>query len=168
MLLEVLLSRHNHIQHFFAIQQMVGILTACFNNDNVDRPIERAVFRGHVGRYRRAALDADVGRLVGRENRWNGPVDATLAHGFPIDEERYISTFGEAAAVVGELHPYLMLARRKHLRGSYDELLKPEEVVDVCELPVFDIEHPSTADPALRQNHSVGRLSFGSDDLSRN
>ena len=114
-----LLPCHDHVEHLFAVQQVIGVLTARFNNDNVDRPIKRALFRGHIRRYRRAALDADIGRLVGGEYRWNGPVDASLTHGFPIDEERHGSTLGETAAVVGKLHPYLMLARRKHFRGIY-------------------------------------------------
>src|ERR1700689_3026069 len=61
-----------------------------------------------------------------------------------------------------------MLARRKHFRGTYDELLKAKEVVNVCELPAFDVEHPTAADPALRKNHSLGGCSFGTDDLCRN
>src|SRR5579872_3228868 len=128
---------------------MVRVLTACFDNNDVDRPIERALFRRHIGCHRGAALDTNIGGLVGGKYRWNGSVNAAVAHGFPIDKERHVSTLGETAAVVGELHSQLMLSRSKHFRGSYDELLKPKEVVDICELPIFDIEHPSAADSAL-------------------
>src|ERR1700733_4600427 len=153
---------------FFTIQQMVGILTARFYNDNLDRAVERTFFRRHLRRDRGPPLDTDIGSLVGRKYRWDGPVNATLPDGFAIDKERHVSTFGETSPVVGELHPYLMLAWRKRSRGGYDELLKPKKVVNVCKRPVFHIEHPSATDPALRQNRSLGRRSFGYDDLCCN
>ena len=62
-----------------------------------------------------AGVAADVGGLVAGEDHRNGCVDAAVADLVAVDVERDGRALGETAAVVVELHPHLVVARRERL-----------------------------------------------------
>ncbi len=80
--------------------------------------------------------------------------------------ERDVAALGEAAAVVFELHPDLVLAGRDRLVGFGEVVLDAEEVVAVLELAVLDVERPATDRAALRDDHALG-AAFRHVDLGR-
>ena len=102
-------------------------------------PVNAAVRRTIVVADRGRGVAPHVGRLVRREEHRDGPVDTTLAD--PPRRHR-ASTVPPlpTAAVVGELHPHLVLARRDRLVTVDLELLQPEEVVTVGRLSVLRVE----------------------------
>jgi hypothetical protein len=53
---------------------------------------------------------ANVGCLVSREDHGDCSVHAPLADLLPVEVERRGAALADAAAVVGELHPHLVLA----------------------------------------------------------
>ncbi len=75
----------------------------------VNRLVAGGVVRGDGG----AGLVADVGGLVGREDHRLGHLDAAgCPTGSPSWKQGDVAALGQSAAVVGELHPHLVLAGR--------------------------------------------------------
>ena len=73
-----------------------------------------------------------------------------------VDVQLDVAALGETAAVVGELHPHLVRARRD--RGiAFDlEALEAEQVVAVRRAPIFGVEAPAGEGAALGDDHAVG------------
>ena len=104
------LAGHGDPHPLLGVDEVVVVVVAEVELDPGDLAGEPARVSGVVGRDRGAGLVADVGRLVGREDHRLGELDATGAHGCAVVVQRDAATLGQAAAVVGELHPQLVVA----------------------------------------------------------
>src|SRR4029077_19570402 len=93
-------------------------------------------------------------------------LDPSFAHGFAVVIESHVTALGEAAAVVFELHPHLMLARRDGLLGHGEEIVDAEEIVAIFELAFVAVEGPAAGLATLRDDHALG-AAFGNRDLAR-
>ena len=119
-------------------------------------PGELAVLRAVVVAHRRRGVRADVGRLVGGEEHRHRAVDAAVADLLAVEEERDVAALPEAAAVVGELHPHLVLAGGDLAVPVDLEPLQAEEVVAVRRLAVLDVEREAAEGAALGDDHALG------------
>ena len=95
--------------------QVVVVVLLQVDLDPVHLAAELVAARAVVRRHRRAVLLADVAGLVAREGHRHGLLDAALADRLAVHEERHAAALGQAAAVVLELHPHLVLAGRDRL-----------------------------------------------------
>ena len=78
------------------------------------------------------------------------------ADGLTIVVEGDVAALGEAAAVVGKLHPHLVLALGNG-RGCFDrELVNAQHVVGEFELAVLGVDAPATKLAALGDDHAAG------------
>ena len=90
------------------------------------------------------------------------PAPTSLA----VDEERDVAALAEAATVVGELHPHLVLPAGIVPVAIDLEPLQAEEVVAVRRLAVRDVEREAAERAALGDDHAFG-AAVGHDDLGR-
>src|SRR5262249_27377040 len=139
-------------------EQMVEVLGGLTDVDlhPVDRAVEDALAGVVVVADGRGRVASDVGGLVAREHERHGRADPALADGLTVDVQGDGSTLARAAAVVGELHPYLMPSVGYDAVRDDLEALQPDEVVAVAERAVFRIERPAAEGTALRDDHAAG------------
>ena len=106
---------------------------------------------------RRGAVGADVGGLVGREDHRHGHLDPARRRPLsPSTKSVDVAALAESAAVVGELHPHLVLARRDRLVAVDLEPLEAEEVVAVGRPALVEVEAPAAEGAALGDDHARG------------
>src|SRR5215207_1734932 len=106
-------------------------------------PVKAVSPGGVVVWHRGEGVAADVGVLIPEGDPF-GLLDPALTDRPAVQVEGDGAALGEPAAVVGELHPHLMLARRDRLLGADDELLEAEQVVAEGRPAVFEVERPAT------------------------
>ena len=99
---------------------------------------------------------ADVAGLVGGEGHRLGLLDPALADGLAVVVQRDVAALGQTAAVVGELHPHLVLARGNRLVGGDEVVLDAEEVVAVLQLALVRVQRPAADAAALGDDHAGG------------
>src|SRR6476469_665684 len=124
-----LLAGHGDAEAFVGVDVVVVVVGAEVDLDPVDLAGESAGFGGVVGADGCAGFVADVGGFVAGEDHWLGGGDAAGADGVAVVVEGDVAAFGEAAAVVGELHADLVGAGGDRFGGFGGELLDPEHVV---------------------------------------
>src|SRR5687768_4564059 len=145
----VLLPGHRDPETLLRANQVVCIVGALVDVDldPLDTSGELAGPRTVVVAHPRGAGAAHVARLMGREQHGYGRLDAPLADPLPIQVEDDVAPLAEAAAVVGELHADLVLARRDGPVAVNLESLQPELVVAVGR-PAFMHVHAPAAERA--------------------
>src|SRR5271154_208220 len=109
-----------------------------------------------MGRWGGAAIRADIASLIGGVAHRLGLFDPAFADRFAIVIERYVTAFGEAAAVVLELHTDLMFACRNRRTGFGEIMFDAEEVVAIFQLAVLYVKGPATDGASLRDDHALG------------
>src|SRR4029079_9480160 len=105
------------------VVRVLGVV-AQVDLDPPDVAVELAVVGSVVVAHRRGRVDPDVGRLVARERHGFRALDAALPDRGAVEVERHRATLREAAAVVRELHPDLVLPCRD--RGVPVDLEAPD------------------------------------------
>jgi hypothetical protein len=116
-----------------------------------------SLLRGPVVlRHHRAALHADVAGVVGGEDHRRGSGHPALADPVAVQEQRDVAALAEPAAVIGELHPHLMLPGRYHPVALDVEALHAEQVVAVPGLPVLGVQAPAADAAALGDDDPLG------------
>ena|SRR5437870_3198888 len=83
-------------------------------------------------------------------------LDAAFPGLVAVDEEGHLPTLRDTTAVIGELHPELMLARRKGVRTLDVGLLQAEKVVTVLRLAILRVQAPTHGDAAHGRNNVKG------------
>ena len=111
-----------------------------------------------VGRYRRTGFLADVAGFIEGEGHRHGDVDPPFTRRFAVDEEMNDAALAQAAAIVLELHPELVLAGSDRGGALGEESLDAEEVVTVLQPPVLRVQAPAADAAALRDDDAFGRL----------
>src|SRR5215468_12052078 len=77
------------------------------------RAVERIAARAVVLGDGRTAVLADIAAIVGGEDKRLGHRDRAFADFLAVDIKRHLAALAEAAAGIGKLHAYLVLARRQ-------------------------------------------------------
>ena len=78
--------------------------------------------------------------------------DATLSDLFTVQEEHRQASFSQAATIVIEFHPYLVLARWNLLLTFDIVVLHPVKIVAILGFTIFGIQTPATRNTALGNN----------------
>ncbi len=90
-----------------------------------------------------------------------GGRDLALADLLAVVVERDVSALAQAAALVGELHTYLVLSGR-YGPGSLDgELMQADQIVGELESAFHGVEDPAAEVAALGDDHALGGLVRG-------
>src|SRR6478609_7593463 len=152
-----LLTRHRDPVALLRRDQVVGVLgvLAEVDLDPLDLPAERELVHREVVADRGAAVRAEVGGLVAREEHGYGRIDPALAHLAAVEVERGRAALPEAAAVVGELDPDLVLAGRDRVLAVDLEALQAEEVVTERRPALLRVDAPAAEGPALGDDHTL-------------
>src|ERR1039458_9136273 len=162
-----LLMGHCDLVPLFRRDLMSGIfcVLAQVNLYPLDLPVELRAGTRIVVTNRCAAVATNVCLVVqGKEHRgaW---LDAPLA-GLPaVDVEGDIATLAQAASIVGELHPNLVLARRNRLFAFDLRTLDAEEVVVVGWAAILHVDAPASEHTSLRDDDALC-TALGNDNLS--
>src|SRR5215212_6480176 len=153
-----LLAGHGDPQPLLRRDEMVQVfgVVAQVDLDPAHPAGEGAVFGAIVVADRGTAVAADVGGLIRREQHRLGPRNAALADLLTINEQGDGAALGQPAAVVGELHPQLMLARRDRPVADDLEPLQPEQVVAIGRPATGGVQAPATEGAALGDDHPGG------------
>ena len=153
-----LLPRHGDLQPLLRADKVIMVVLAEVDLHPVDLAGEGTGLAVVVGRDRRAALAADVCRLVGGKYHGDGLLNASFAHLPAVVVERDLAALGQAAAVVGKLHPHLVLARWDCLACLHREGLETEEVVSELCLSSFGIKAQTAKGTALGDHDALCAL----------
>src|SRR5207247_7937111 len=97
---------------------------------------------------------------------WDRAFDTALADLVSVDVERHGAALGEPAAVVGELHPHLMLPGWDRRITLDLEALQAEQVVAVRRPALVCVEAPAGEGATLGDDHALGTF-VGDDQLRR-
>src|SRR6478736_8244418 len=148
-----LLTRHGDPQLLLWVDGVAVAVVAEVDADPVDLAGEAAgpgrVVRGDGG----PGLVADVGRLVGRDDHGLSRLDAAPPDRPVVVEQGDVTTLGQAAAVIRELHPDLDMTARHRFVGNRGELVDAEDVVDELGRPVLCVERPAAEPTTLGDEH---------------
>ena len=123
-----LLPRHRDPQALLRADQVVHVLGRLVDVelDPVDPPTELAVRGPVVVAHGSRGVASHVGGLVGREDHGYRRLDVALPCLLAVDVERDRAALAEPTAVIGELHPQLVLAGWNGILAVHLELLQPE------------------------------------------
>src|SRR5438132_10351195 len=137
-----LLPCHSNADSIFRRDEVIQALGRIAYSElhPLDRSGERIAARAVVRRHWGAAVLADVAAVVGGEDHRLRHRDGSVADLLAVDIERHLAALAEAAAGVGKLHAYLVLARRQRTRGFNVEVIYSRHVIAVFELAVLRVE----------------------------
>ena len=105
-----LLPRHCDAQALIGIDEVVVIVHSNIELHPADLTGELTTTTRVIGGDRSAALVADVGRLIGREDHRMGSSNAARAYLLAVVEQRDVSALCQTAAIVGKFHAHLVFA----------------------------------------------------------
>src|SRR3954464_12342867 len=148
-----LLDRGGDADALLRGDQVVVVVEAGVELHPTHAAVEAARAAGVVVADGRAGVIAHVQVLVpGVDHRHRG-LDTALANHRAVDVERDGAALGEPSAVVGELHPHLVVADRHGRLGLDVEASQPGEVVAVLRLAVLEVQGPAGERAALGDDH---------------
>ena len=138
---------------------LCGSTSPYFKGDLVDRAGEASVRADADALGDRCLIvDADVGRLVRREDIGLSLLDPPLGDGLSVHVEGRLATLAGSAAVIGEVEGDRRGTGRQGFGCGDGVALQPEEVVGVGRLAVLHVQRPAAEATALRQDRAVGAI----------
>src|SRR4029077_4383620 len=111
--------------------------------DTLDATGELVATWSIILRDGRSRIAANVAAIVGREDHCGRGRNLACAHLLAVDVEGCGPAFAETATRVGELHPYLVIARRQGIACLDIEMLHAKQVVAVFQLAALHVEAPA-------------------------
>src|SRR3954447_3071083 len=163
-----LLAAHCDAQAFLGRDEVIGVVCVVAEVDlhPVDRTGEDAAFACVVVAHRGSAISSDICGLICGEDQRHGCLDAAFTGLVAVEIERDSAALRRAAAVIGELHPHLMRARRDRGVGLDLEALQAEQVVAVRRTATFCVQAPTGERAALGKDDAFGGR-VANDDFRR-
>src|SRR5690606_10652429 len=153
-----LLPGHRDADGLLGTDHVVLVVGGLFDGElhALDLAVKGVAGRTIVGRNGRARVLADVETVIGREDGGQCRLDDAFTDLGSIDVEGHLAALAWAAAVVGEFHAHLVVARRNRRGSLDDEVLEPAPVVAIPELALLGVQTPAADVGALRDDDALG------------
>src|SRR5271166_4068955 len=153
----VSLGPKGELQALFGRNEVIEVYSVRSKVDLDPTHLAAELFRRRiVVGHRRAEFVADIAGLIGREYHGLRHLHPAFADFAAVHVERDRASFREPAAVVLELHPNLMSARRDR-RGALDRVpVHAVKVIAVFRLASLGVEAPAADDSAKGDDDAFG------------